>query len=315
MKKKVITALKIIALLVFASLMIVALVRFIMLYEVVYRDNVPASNNNEEIVSKENVTVSFMNLPEVSSDEEFTEVYRTEVLKRQAAGGNFIKEEEAAFFEENGYNIRNYEKGYMAFYDELYNELEEIYFPVLYKDKENTVYFFYTGKDGDIEYWKLPEGYSKSHEYLGNAHTDVEHVISRRPSWTVTYEEVSGEIQLWQFGKVEATYNVPAGSVYAGLSEFEGYIFRSNTDVYSLNEVGMYWINGAQPGVEVIAHNVAYVIDADYYHSSDAWCAPLFVMTDGSLKAYINWEGEGDADSATHLVDIAYEGGYDKYFD
>jgi len=313
MKKKVKIISRIIVALVIATLTILT---FAMAYEVISRENASASNNNEEIVSKENVTVSFMNLPEVSSEEEFTKVYREEVLQRQVAGGNFIKEEEAAFFEENGYNIRNYEKGYMAFYDELYNELEEIYFPVLYKDKENTVYFFYTGKDGDIEYWKLPEGYSKSHEYLGNAHTDVEHVISRRPSWTVTYEEVSGEIQLWQFGKVEAMYNVPAGSVYAGLSEFEGYIFRSNTDVYALNEVGMYSINTAEPGVEVIGHNVAQVIDADYYLTSDAWCAPLFIMTDGSVKAYVNWEGDDETfDSEEHLVDIAYEGGYDKYYD
>lgn len=311
MKKKVKIVSRIIVALIIAILTILT---FAMAYEVISRDNVSASSNNEEIVSKENVIVSFMNLPEVSSEEEFTKVYREEVLLRQGKTGNFMKEEEISFLKENGYVIHNQEKGFISLYDEVYNVIEEIYYPVLYKDAENEIHFFYTDKDGELRYLHLKK--ETSAEYYGNIHTDVEYVISRRPSWAVTYDEVSGEIQVWQFGKVEETYYVPAGSVYAGLSEFEGYIFRSNMDVYALNEVGMYWINGAEPGIEVIAHNVAQVIDADYYLNSDAWCAPLFIMTDGSVKAYVNWEGEEEAfDSATHLVDIEYEGGYDRLCD
>lgn len=289
-------------------------------------NNTSAENNEEELVSlsndtaelieiadevnEEDTTVNFPNLPDISSDEAAIAAYCEEVLHRQAIEGNFMTEEEISFFKESGYYIRNIEEGYISFYYEMYNEVEEFYFPVLYKNQWNEVYFFYTTETGDLRYKNLERDISS--EWCGNVHTD-KNVIAESVSWAMTYDEVSGEIQVWSFGEVQSTYTVPAGSVYAGFSEFEGYIFRSNTDVYSLNEVGIFWVNGAEPGVEVIAHNVAKVIDADYYLASDPWCQPLFLMTDGSIKAYVGWEGnQEDPDSETHLVDIYYEGGFDR---
>ena len=123
----------------------------------------------------------------------------------------------------------------------------------------------------------------------------------------ITYNSESCIAQKWEFGKAVVSTQLPKGAAYCGYSAFEGFIFRSGSDVYSLKD------NDGKP--TVIAHNVKYVIDTEYRCGSDPWSQPLFLMEDGTIKVYISWEGDmnAPADDECHLVEPYHEGSYEKF--
>ena len=60
-----------------------------------------------------------------------------------------------------------------------------------------------------------------------------------------------------------------------------------------------------------LAHNVKYVIDADYSRNSYYTSQPLFQMLDGSIKVYANFDNF-NSDDPRFLCDLEDEGGWDK---
>lgn len=268
------------------------------------------TTNQQKNISKEPAKKYEVNFPkitkEISSEKDAIAIYQEEVLRRQEEE-NFMSKEEISFFQENGYNVFNKIYGIISLYHADYNEIENFYFPILFENEKKEIYFFYTESDGDLRFSNLEKDLKTT--WCGNVHTSSSNIIAKNEKWAITYDKDSGKVQRWSFGKVRSTNIIPAGSVYAGVSEFEGYIFRSNTDIYSIKDAGVYWVEETL-GVQVIAHNVAKVIATDYCLAGTPNCQPLFLMTDGSVKAYVGWEGDQKPDSETHLVDIYYEGGF-----
>lgn len=132
----------------------------------------------------------------------------------------------------------------------------------------------------------------------------TDEIIYSSTEFAYTYESETGEIKRWEFGKELSSHMVPAESIYCGKSNFEGFLFRSGTDVYAFREKELT--------VDCIAHNVEYVISATYRYGSDPCSQPLFKMTDGSIMAYISWEADEGVgvDHESHLHSLKVEGEY-----
>lgn len=253
---------------------------------------------------------------EVETSSENISVYRDEVSKRLESlekGKDFITDQEwAAISSEWDMSQNLYRhQSYFTTFDKLYEETSKYYYPVVFRDGNDLV-MWYTSDSGSLLF-KGVYGNWNSSNYGGSTHCDytTEFISSSSESeYALTYSQETGKMTFWKLGKEISNYSVPAGSVYCGFSDFEGYIFRSGTDVYALKAEGTQNSDGK---VVCIAHNVQYVIDADYYFGSDPWCQPLFLMKDGSIKAYIGWNGnQASPDDESHLSELQYEGSWDK---
>jgi len=255
---------------------------------------------------------------EVISSSENINFYRKEVVSRIEA----LKEDES-FISNDDWKVisnsqwltdsKNKNNTYFTIFDKTWESVSKYYYPVVFREG-NSLILWYTAENGTLLFEKLYGYEDIGGNYGGQVHhnTSDEEILSSKTDYTVTYDQKTGEVKLWKFGIVEETYTgIPKESVYCGFSFFEGYIFRTGTDVYSLNAVDTYITDGV---VKCIAHNVKYVIDADYYYGSDPWCQPLFQMTDGSIKCYVSWEGDENAapDDISYLCDLQYEGSWDK---
>lgn len=267
------------------SLLVVLVVVLTMLCSCT-EDNKATLNTNTATTQNKDVDIS--DFPEVKATAENIDIYRKEVLKRLDSGNNtFYTEIEAAVVE----NIDDY------------------HYPVVFKDGKNLV-LWYTTTSGALQFEEL-QNYSDDtpldNIYGGQLHYDVSSdesiTLESQAGYSITYVQKTGVIKTWKFGKVVETYtDIPKGAIYCGFSEIEGYIFRKDTDVYALDGV-----------VKCIAHNVKLVIVSDYSYNPDAKSQPLFIMTDGSVKVYIRWEGDQNSpDSKTHLCDLERDGDWYK---
>ena len=187
---------------------------------------------------------------------------------------------------------------------------DDLYYPVLYRYDED-LYLWATTKNGDIKVINLS---NRDYDYIGCLHhtlVEGETLLRNSLKEKITYTPNDGAIHVWEFNKEIKSFKVPEDSVYCGLSFWEGYIFRSGSDVYALR---FKTTNYESNYVVCIAHSVKTVVTADYALSSDPWSQPLFLMEDGTLKAYVGWNKEDGMkeDDPSLLVEPQYEGGYYK---
>lgn len=229
------------------------------------------------------------------------EFYRFEVSRRLRRGGNFFTEDEQSWLQANDYIITNEEDGVVYQYNSFYKKGQYYIHPiVVYYKLENQL--LYVEDDGDLVV---------DYEIVGNANLtlgereslgNVE-VIGKTEMSTIIYIQDKG-IEKYSLGK--KTAQIPVKGVYCGKSFWCGYIFHDNADVYAVN-----WnIDQDTYEKKAIAHNVKFVILADYKLGSDPWSQPLFLMEDGTVKAYLDWNNKEIPDSPDNLVDPFYEGGY-----
>ncbi len=239
--------------------------------------------------------------PELNPDDpENLAVYRQLVKNRLTEKRYRLTEEEGYVLLAEGYSIEDF---YITKRDSKY------YFPMLFS-YEGAVVLWTTSESGSVNA-SIIQGYpAKSFGgYIGNLAYDYldEQILKVELYQAISYS--NSTISIWEFGKVIDTVSLPDGSIYAGYSFFEGYIFRNGNDILTYG--GYYAQFSETNSLRVIAHNVSFVIESDYAHNSDAWSVPLFLMTDGSIKAYVSWAGDSDVvDDPARLVDIQYEGGY-----
>ena len=143
---------------------------------------------------------------------------------------------------------------------------------------------------------------SKGFESIGYIHlvgVDVpENVNYFLESRNSIYTFDGKELIEYSFGDIIGRITIDSEAIYCGISEMTGFIFRKGDTVYS--------VDFDLTEQKTIATGVKFVIDTDYAHNSDGWSQPLFLMEDGSVKAYIRWEEE--------LVGPIYEGGYGGTF-
>lgn len=102
------------------------------------------------------------------------------------------------------------------------------------------------------------------------------------------------ELIKYSFGETIGHISIDSDFVYCGISEMTGFIFRKDDTVFCVD------FNLTE--LKAIASGVKFVLTTSYAWNSDAWSQPLFVMNDGSIKAYVRWEEK--------LVEPTYEGGY-----
>ena len=278
----------------------------------------PSTEDNSNTIDN-STTIDLSDFKEVSSieDEDLLDAYREELSYRSSLDEYpSISDKEWAAISSEWDKDEVLERGSLAFesYSTSYNEISEYYYPIVFRNK-NALILCYTDEYGNVESQKVYGSASTTtFGWVGNLHHDLssdEGILKEDRRFAVTYLPESGKVLVWELGDLSATYTVPKNSIYCGFSFFEGYIFRNGGDVYAVIAVGSYNSSGK---VSCIAHNVKYVVDADYYYSSDGWCQPLFHMEDGSLKVYLDWykeEGVG-SDHPSCLVDLEYEGSYDK---
>jgi len=268
-------------------------------------------NINTDIATTPNTStdtnVAYIPEPFHMEEADLFELY-LKLYSEKSEDENFISDEEELVYNEFGFNIRNYEDGYVVLYSEAYNESTNFYYPVVITDpKVDEVVIAYITENGSLATFNATQNRT---EYYRNIHVPegIEY-IDYKTNFTVVHSNEF--VELWEFGKKTAEAKIPTESVYAGKSEWEGYIFRNGGDVYS---VQVKQDESANPKItcDPIAHGVKEVIVSDYKLNSDAWSQPLFLMEDGSIKAYCDWHGDKDAprDDACHLAPPQYEGGY-----
>lgn len=236
---------------------------------------------------------------------ELKELY-LKLYKEKSKDENFISDIEMKTYNELDLYIRNKEDGFVSSYNESYNETREYYSPIILPDISEVV-IVYVDEHGEMCVYNAS---SDKHDYYSNVHTPESlEFIASYANYSVVYE--NGTVELWEFGTKTAEVQIPADAKYVGYSYWEGYLFRSGGNVYSVqikeNE------DGSPKFVsEVIAHNVQEVLVTDYKLNSDAWEQPLFLMNDGTVKAYCVWAGDKEAprDDESHLVQPTSEGGY-----
>jgi hypothetical protein len=181
-------------------------------------------------------------------------------------------------------------------------------YPIVYQDDEEGIKVYTVLESGLVytTFWGL-----------GNAHfqgdSETDEIIHSTQDYALVMNSAANTVSCWSFGNELCKHDLPHEAVYVGFSDWVGYLFRAGTDVYALYDIGTCnFDKGEDPcGIKLIAENVMYVIDADYYASSDAWSQPLFHMTDGTVKVYCDWV-EDPSNLESCLSGIGYEGGYDK---
>ena len=159
-------------------------------------------------------------------------------------------------------------------------------------------------------YWQYISGGVKygPMESLGSIHTLSELPKSfdllAHSSASDTYR-VGDQLIQYELGEITHEVTLYKDAIYGGHSFWCGYLFRTGNEVYAINLDGYTQTLGdveKEISPVLIASGVKMILSPDYALTSDAWSQPLFLMEDGSVKAYCEWED--------NLVAPYYEGGY-----
>lgn len=274
-------------------------------------------STTEPTTEPEEDEIDVFQFVEVETISENIDIYRAEVsarLEEVENGEDFLTDEERhilkTWAEEVQYDEIEFNTFSFTIFDTTYNSVSDYYYPLLYREGHSLV-LWYTAESGSVLLKKV-EGWWNDGNYIGHLHCDSqeEEWIRSHNGSVLTWDEESYKVNLWYFGEVVESFTVPEESVYCGFSDFEGHLFRRGTDVYTLDLDTQTWSGS----LSCIAHGVQFVIDSSYAQGSDPWSQPLFLMVDGSIKAYVSWEGKKDSppDDPSHLVAPWYEGSYDR---
>lgn len=243
-----------------------------------------------------------LELPDTEND--IVKLYRQEVSNRninvEEKEESFNTEEELTLLKEKGYEIANH-KGLVVKYDSLYKKVRDYYYPIVFKDKDSII-ILYTTEYGTFDYEEVDGQNRALKSFYGNVHYDPQElleVLENNSASAVLYNFSTGEIERWKLGEKIQSFWVPEQSIYGGKSFWIGHLFRNGSDVYALSK----------DSVCKIATGVSKIIVCDYKYNSDAWSQPLFLMKDGSLKAYVEW-GTEKGDDPELLKEPFYEGSY-----
>lgn len=168
----------------------------------------------------------------------------------------------------------------------------DLYYPVEFHEEVRT------GYSGDFVIGVDEQGYLKvswlSYVDFGSAMVheeslkDYEKIIFSSPNCWVVYNPLLGEITKYDLTDGEESLGyVPKESVFVGTSTvWNRLIFQNGSDIWfvELNRRDTPYM---------VCSDVDYVIDVDYDLTDDANSEPLFMMEDGSVKAYLYYKDGG----------------------
>ena len=249
---------------------------------------------------------SFYEININSDNKDILATYR-EIVKERSSEYFYFTQEEIDLYRSKGYILHT---GWITYYDEVNFHFFDYYYPVICT-WENELYLIYTSNIGYTYYQKIDE--LNSWSIIGSLHDPFEKpddsiLATSTQNYSILFSSSNGIFTTYKYGEPTESIEVPKDSVYCGHSFWEGYIIRSGTDVYAVN---LFPISN----ILCIAHNVSFVIDAEYHYSSDRWSQPLFLMADGSIKVYISntrikKELNKESDDPIFLYDPLTEGAY-----
>jgi hypothetical protein len=226
---------------------------------------------NKEETKEPSIDISAFH--EVEPSPENLNIYREEVSNKLEKEENFLSEDEKFIVE----NRMLYKSDFIhnTTYFRLPDESRYYYYPVIYRTGD-TLILWYTDYTSSVKIEPLSSNWRGNTNYLGELHSDDEEQewLMSSIKGTLTYDKELGDINVWHLNQIQEIIKVPMNSTYCGYSHFEGFIFRSGTDVYGVDE------NPETKLLEVafIAHDVKFVIDTDYRAASDPWSQPLFLI-------------------------------------
>lgn len=172
-----------------------------------------------------------------------------------------------------------------------YSSEHNLYYPVEFSEEVRTGYSgeFIVGVDklGYLKVSWLNVGFGSAmvHE---ESLKDYEEIILRSPNCWVVYNPLLGEITKYDLtdGNQALGY-VPKNSVFVGTSKvWNRLVFQKGSDIWFCEPD-----RKSEP--YKICSDVDYVIDVDYDLTVDAPSEPLFMMKDGTVKAYLYYKDGG----------------------
>lgn len=281
-------------------------------------NNYSASNNSGTEGNSsdgDNEKIDISRFREVKTSYENIDIYLQEIISRNEKlkeNEKFITEDEWKVISKSesitDFKVNN--NYYFSTLDNNYEITNKYHYPVVFRDG-NSLVLWYSTMSGILLFRELYGDGNIGLKKGGELHCiEGETIILTKTDYKVTYSQETGEVKLWQFGKALDCIEIPSNSVYCGFSEdLHGFIFKNGSDVYNLKTIDNYNLDDS---IVCIAHNVKYVIDVEYKYDSEYSSQPLFLMLDGSIKAYARYRDSLDPDSSMCLRDLKHEGSYNK---
>lgn len=275
-----------------------------------------SSKTDSSNTSAAQVEYSFQAIENIASNE-VLKTYWNAVYDRvweAGRGGAYLTADEHNYLLDKGFHLYDFEGRYIGKFDSRTGSFRMSYFPVVFEG-QNGIELWFTDDSGNLQ-MKAIEGKltnNRTWDLFEDAHHTLdqnETILTQNAFFQTVYDSTTGCISVWEFGQKIREHFVPKNSIYAGFSSVEGFIFRSGSDVYAVRD---YRCDKMKFGVEVIAHNVEFVIDADYEADNpDEFSQPLFLMKDGSVMCYCTFYSEDGipVDDERHLIQIRFEMGF-----
>ena len=200
--------------------------------------------------------------------------------------------------------------------DKSLNDSSVLTRPVLvsYKGETSIIYT----EQGKLMCWNISEPIMYAKQIAETAHTDEykqenKILLGTDVNMALVLDTKYNIATYWEYGKATKIWELPKNAVYCGKSPSVGYVFRDDSDVYAIT-VGAYITSTEGEDLKVIAHNVKKVVVTNYNYDQIQLGVPLFLMNDGTLKAYVRTEAniKDKMDSEKRLKDPVHEGGYWK---
>lgn len=233
------------------------------------------------------------------SDTYFLTHYRTDSLKP-------LTKEQADYLTEKGYY-------YSPMESRIYKGENLYYYPVLYTDEATDNIILYCSDERGT-FWGIGIDEPVKDSWISSSSNVPEPIlnsfvteIKRTAYGSLVYNSLMSTVTEWFHFEARTQFKLPEESIYCGYSETENaFVFRApNGDINILREKS----RSLPMRIETIAHKVRMVITSSYDNSSDWFSVPLFLMEDGSVKAYIFDNSDKELDSEDFLQTPRVEGG------
>lgn len=274
-----------------------------------------ATTNSSAVFSMQD-QYSFEKIEEMT-DSEAIKTYCKAVyyrISQYGFSGMYLTVDEYNYLIDNDFYVNDFDNQHIQKFDTRTGGLLNCYFPAIFEGT-NGIELWYTDSNGVLRAIAL-EG-KLTNNLTWNVFGDAHHMLESNETiltncgyFETVYNSQTGEISVWEHGVKIREHIIPKNSIYAGFSSNEGFIFRSGSDVYAVRD---YCCGTDIYEVRVIAHNVEFVITADYEADDPSeFSQPLFLMKDGTVKCYCTFYSEDGTpvDDEDNLIDIRFEGGF-----
>lgn len=223
----------------------------------------------------------------VDSEDAVFSTYRNTVCKRVNSNKEFIDSEERAYYVEHGYQIED---------KFIVRNGSRYYYPVVMTVLNDKTFVTYTDQYGYVMVDIYGKGYLHSETSNGLVYTCQDYMLCI----------VDEKLVLKTFDYTNAKLDNPGK--YVGTNEINGaHYFKDGTNLYEVFVTKLVGSGSYRLFKNLVAKDVEFVVDVNYYYTSDMFACPLLQMKDGSLKCYCLESYDGGEYSKEWLHPLIYE--------